>query len=75
MATFPERLRRLREEHDMSQRELSAAIHTNHGTIYMFEAGKSQPRADTILELCRYFGVSADYERLLQQRGREARRG
>ncbi|MBQ8396670.1 MAG: helix-turn-helix transcriptional regulator [Clostridia bacterium] len=61
MAAFPERLRQLREERCMSQRELSAAIHTNHCTIYMFESEKSQPRADTILELCRYFDVSADY--------------
>lgn len=61
MATFPERLRRLREGHDMSQRELSAVLHSNHCTIYMLESGKSQVRADLLLLLCRYFGVSADY--------------
>ena len=27
----------------------------------MFEAGKSLPRSDTILALCDYFDVSADY--------------
>ena len=52
---------RLRAERGISQRDLAAAIHTNHSAIYMLEAEKSLPRADTILALCRYFGVCADY--------------
>lgn len=58
---FQDRLRALRTERDLSQRALGAAIHTNHGTIYQLESGRSQPRGDTIVALARYFGVSADY--------------
>lgn len=59
--TFGERLRALREEDGISQRELARRLHCNNQLISRFEHGVVEPHADILRELCRYFVVSADY--------------
>ena len=61
MATFSERLDELMEERDVSIRALSNHLYLSHTTVQYYRKGRSQPSADTIIRMCQFFGVSADY--------------
>lgn len=69
MTGFSERLRKLREEHGMLQRELADKLNLSRVTITQYERGKRSPEWDTLRKIADLFGVSVDY--LL---GREDRR-
>jgi transcriptional regulator with XRE-family HTH domain len=68
--SFPERLRTLRKQKDLSQTELGqlAALHYTH--IGRFERGASRPGSDTLKRLADALGVSGDY--LLEGAAEEA---
>ena len=59
--TFPERLRTLRKQRDLSQTELGrlAGLHYTH--IGRFERGTSRPGCDTLKRLADALGISGDY--------------
>ena len=61
MLSFCKRLKELRLEQKMSQKELANAIGTNNSSICDWECGRSQPSMEAIVTLCLFFGVSADY--------------
>lgn len=56
-----ERLKGLREDRGLTQEELAAHIGISEPQIWRYEKGDSEPRADTILKLAVFFGVSTDY--------------
>ena len=61
MATFGERLRRLREARGWSQQELSERSGVPYITIYRCERGQHQePRVNVAARLARALGVSLD---------------
>jgi transcriptional regulator with XRE-family HTH domain len=61
MATFGERLKRIREQHGWSQVELAARAGVPYETIYRAERGTHQePRISVAVKLARALGVSLD---------------
>ncbi len=59
--TFGEKLRLLREERELNQTQLGAAIHMTQRKISYLETGRYEPGMDDLVALCRFFHVSADY--------------
>ncbi|MBQ3136030.1 MAG: helix-turn-helix transcriptional regulator [Clostridia bacterium] len=59
--TFGEKIRNLREDAEMSQKELGAAINTTQRKISYIECGNYEPSLSDIIALCKFFNVSADY--------------
>ena len=54
-------IKELRNEKGISQRELAEAIGMRANAINNYENGYRTPDANTVLQLARYFSVSADY--------------
>ena len=58
---YPNRLRELREASRLSQRELAARLGISDSEIHKIEVGDRKLKQEHIVQLVRYFGVSADY--------------
>ncbi len=56
-----ERLKSLRKEKDLTQRELANILNISNGTIAMYETNKRQPDNETLTILADFFNVSTDY--------------
>lgn len=61
MDGFAHRLTQLRENKDLSKRELSKILHVSDSCVSQYENGSSMPGYDTLLSISQYFGVSVDY--------------
>lgn len=61
MESFPQRLRKLREEHGMLQRELAEKLNLSRVAITQYENGKRFPELETLQKIADLFGVSVDY--------------
>ncbi|MGN0977360.1 MAG: helix-turn-helix transcriptional regulator [Faecousia sp.] len=59
--TLGEKIRRLREECEMSQTDLGRAINMTQRKVSYLENDKYEPSVEDITALCRFFHVSADY--------------
>ena len=59
--TFGEKIRNLREDAELSQKELGEAINTTQRKISYIECGRYEPSLSDIIALCKFFEVSADY--------------
>lgn len=58
---FPEKLRTLREHHQMTHLELAYELgYSSTNQIAHLEAGRRKPTAEVILKLSKLFKVSAD---------------
>lgn len=55
------RLKQLREERGMLQKELALSVGLSQQTISLYEAGKRNPDRDTLLKIARYFDCSTNY--------------
>lgn len=62
---LPENLKRIRERHKLTQKELADRIGVQHTRISEIELGKSNPRLSTIEKIAAYFGIPV--ARLLQE--------
>lgn len=58
---FAKRLRRLIEEKGITQNQLAEIIGKTRQTINGYTLGNAAPDSDTLIKLCEYFNVSADY--------------
>lgn len=60
---FSERIRELREEKGLSQKQLSKELNSqiSDAAICFWENEKRQPNLDSLIILAKYFGVSIDY--------------
>ena len=56
-----EKIRELRIEKDLLQRELAAIIHIAANTLSQFESGKANPSYDVLISIADFFEVSTDY--------------
>lgn len=56
-----ERLHQLRTAKGEYMKELAHYLHVSVGTISNYENGVHSPDLDTLQQLARYYGVSADY--------------
>jgi len=61
MDIFEVRLRELRKEKGITQKELANAINTTDDSVYSWEKGRSQPSIDSIRKICKYFDITSDY--------------
>ena len=55
------RIRDLREDRDMRQSDLAAAVGIDQRTISNYETGKTNPDSDALIKLAEFFGVTIDY--------------
>lgn len=61
MANFSERIKELRSQRKLSQRELGRALNLSNASIAMYETGKRTPDIETLEAICDYFNVTMDY--------------
>ncbi len=55
------RMRNLREDRDLTQREVAAVINKSQQGYSHIEDGRAELKIDDLIKLCRFYGVSADY--------------
>ena len=61
MSTLGAKLRMLRENLDLSQQEVSKQIGCSSKVLSNYELDKREPDFDTLIKLCDFFNVTADY--------------
>ena len=61
MVNFGERLKKLRKENKLTQRELAKKLHVSKSVISYYELGDRTPSADILVKLAYIFNVSTDY--------------
>ena len=61
MATFEERLTKLRTKAGVSQQAIGDALNVSRWAVHNYEAGKNRPDFDGLIALADYFNVSLDY--------------
>lgn len=55
------RLKDLREDRDITQRELAELLHIRQNTYSQYETGQRQLPVDTLIKLALFFNTSTDY--------------
>jgi len=55
------RLKEIREEKGLSQRELAKLLNIDKSTVAKYETGERSPDADMIVKLADFFDVSTDF--------------
>lgn len=58
---FAKRLKRLREQHNLTTRELGEIVGVSNATISRYETGKRDPDLIVVYKIAQYFGVSVEY--------------
>jgi len=61
MSRFPQRLKLLREEKQLYQKDLAKALDLSRSTITAYESGKREPDQNTLNRIANLFDVSVDY--------------
>ena len=56
-----QRLKDLRTEHNLTQREMAELFHINSVTYLHYEKDQRQPPLELLVLFARHFGVSVDY--------------
>lgn len=56
-----QRIRDLREDNDKTQAEIAKILCTHTTQYRRWETGETEIPAHKVIELCKYYGVSADY--------------
>lgn len=55
------RIRRLREEKDLSQAELGKLLNISSASLSQYERGMRNPDYETLIKIANYFNVTTDY--------------
>ena len=58
---FYRRIRELRKDHDLSQRDVAAELHMPQSQYWRYEQGYRDIPTDMLMHLADYYGVSVDY--------------
>ena len=61
MPTIAERLVLLQQERHINKKDIAEAVGLSLMGYYRYEKGQREPTASTIVKLCDFFNVSADY--------------
>ena len=61
MSTIGERIRKLRKEEGITQKELAEYLGVAVSAVNMYEAGKRTPTPETIGKIADYFNADTDY--------------
>lgn len=56
-----QRLKDLREDHDLTQRDIADVLQTTREQISKYETGKQMMGIDKYIKLAKYYNVSLDY--------------
>ncbi len=55
------RMRALREDADLTQREVATVINKSQQGYSHIEDGRAELKIEDLIKLCRFYGVTADY--------------
>ena len=55
------RMRNLREDRDLTQKEVGKVINKSQQGYSHIEEGRAELKIEDLILLCRFYGVSADY--------------
>lgn len=58
---YRERMRNLREDRDLTQREIGMIINKSQQGYSHIEEGRAELKIDDMIKLCKFYKVSADY--------------
>ena len=58
---FYQRLRDMREDHDLSQADIAKVLQTTQEQVSKYETGKQMMGVDKYMKLARFYNVSLDY--------------
>ncbi len=58
---YRERMRALREDHDLSQAEVGQLLNKSQQGYSHIENGKAELKIDDLVKLCEFYNVTADY--------------
>ena len=61
MSIISTKIKELRLEKGLTQKQLANTLGTTDDSIYSWEKGRSEPNCDMICALCNCFEVSADF--------------
>ena len=61
MSYYMERLRALREDHDLTQTQIAELLGTSQTMYARYERDANELPLRHLITLCRYYNVSADY--------------
>ena len=61
MSDFGKILKKLRQNHNMTQEQLAKKIHMTKGAVSNYELGERTPPPDVLISIAKVFGVSVDY--------------
>ncbi|MBO5232486.1 MAG: helix-turn-helix transcriptional regulator [Clostridia bacterium] len=61
MEKYPCRLRELREDRDLHQKEIAELLQTTQQYYSQYENGKRKLPIEHLITLCKFYNVSADY--------------
>lgn len=61
MTNFIERVQKLMERDNISQKQLSVLSHISEPSLSRYLSGKTEPRMDIVVNIARVFGVPSSY--------------
>ena len=61
MEVLTNRLKEVRANKEVTQKEVAAKIGVHFLRYMEFENGEREPRMDELASICKYYGVSADW--------------
>ena len=65
------RMKNLREDNDLTQKEVGALIHKSQQGYSHIEEGRAELKIEDLIVLCRFYKVSADYFIGLSEKNRK----
>lgn len=61
MKTYVQRLRELREDHDLKQKDVASVLKTTQQVYSRYENGETEMPIHHLITLSKYYRVSSDY--------------
>ena len=61
MPTYMDKLRGLREDNDLTQKQIADILGTSQTMYARYERGANEMPIRHLISLCKYYNVSADY--------------
>ena len=58
---YHKRMRNLREDNDLTQKQVGAIINKSQQGYSHIEDGRAELKIDDLITLCKFYNVSADY--------------
>ena len=58
---YRERMRNIREDHDLTQSEVAKLLNKSQQGYNHIETGRAELKIDDLIKLCKFYNLSADY--------------